>query len=143
MKKNILLFYSWVVLLGIGFLAVTGCGQKGDKLVPVSGHVLIDGKPLEKGRISFIPEKGRKAYGKLGPGGKFTLTTFTPGDGCIMGKCGVTVMANERKDNGQVLWLAPKKYFQGAQIFVDITGPTDDLEIKLSWDGGKPFLETW
>jgi len=43
---------AWVVML-----AVVGCGSRGDNLPrqAVSGNVTLDGKPLERGTISFQP----------------------------------------------------------------------------------------
>jgi hypothetical protein len=55
-----------------------------DKLgfTPVVGLVTLDGKPLERGEIRFVPDAGQgnsgpQSIGTLGPGGAFTL--FGPG----------------------------------------------------------------
>jgi hypothetical protein len=41
-------------------LVLAGCGSAGDNLPrqPVSGKVTLDGKPLERGTISFQPDSG-------------------------------------------------------------------------------------
>ena len=55
----------------------------------------------------------------------------------------VVVIANEAPTNDQIRWLAPKKYHEPetSDLSVTIDGPTDDLEINLTWDGGEPFVE--
>ena len=79
----------------------------------------------------------------LGPGGRFTLSTFKDGDGCVLGKHRVAVISREIKSPTSQLWHAPKKYIRPdtSGLEVDVSGPTDNLEINLTWDGGKPFLE--
>jgi hypothetical protein len=44
--------FLWIAVL-VGSTA--GCGQRGPALMPVSGEVKFDGKPLSTGTIEFIP----------------------------------------------------------------------------------------
>lgn len=78
-------------LLGLA----VGCGgPKGDTppTAPVSGTVTYKGEPVEEGTVVFHPEGGeRPAFGDLGPGGQFTLTTFEKGDGAVIGKHKVVI----------------------------------------------------
>jgi len=51
---------------------------------------MFQGKPLPAGRVSFVPDssrgtKGRAATGIIQPDGRFTLQSYTPGDGVIVG----------------------------------------------------------
>jgi hypothetical protein len=126
-------------------LATAGCGDGRPKRVPVSGRVTIDGKPLETGFVQFVPEGDRPATGKLGPGGRFTLTTYDKEDGCVLGMHSVSVAANKSLDPTTTQWFAPKKYIRTATsgLTIEITGPRDDVEIKLTWDGGKPYIEKY
>jgi len=121
-----------------------GCGDGRPQLVPVSGRVLIDGQPVECGNIRFTPKDYRAASGKLGAGGRFELTTYEAGDGCIPGKHAVTVNAREIISPDSIRWHAPKKYcdLQTADLEIEIEEPTDSVEIELTWAGGKPFVET-
>ncbi len=61
----------------------------------------------------------------------------------MLGQHRVAVTAREQKGLKSVLWLAPKKYANSSTsgLTVEITGPRDDLEINLKWEGGTPFLE--
>jgi hypothetical protein len=35
-----------------------GCGKKGPRRAAVSGHVTLDGQPIEEGQIQFLPVEG-------------------------------------------------------------------------------------
>jgi hypothetical protein len=109
----------------------------------VSGQVLIDGKPLEFGFVQVIPEGDRAAQGDIGPDGRFQLTTYETGDGCVPGKHKVRVVAKEETGPHSRRWHAPKDYMNPDKsgLTVDITEATDSLVIELSWNGGKPFEE--
>ena len=131
----------WVLLL-VGLLFVAGCDDGRPLRVPVSGQVLIDGKPVAAGIIKLVPKDARPAYGQLDEEGRFTLTTFDKDDGCVEGTHRVMVLGR-RKENGRNRWLAPKKYWspKNREISATIEGATDSLVIRLTWDGGKPFSE--
>ncbi len=133
---------SALVALAALLLSTAGC-VRGPRIVPVSGQVLIDGKPLEHGFVQVIPEGYRAASGKIGPDGRFQLTTFAPNDGCAVGSHPATVIGVETINPTSQRWHAPKKYADPATsgLTVTIEGPTDSLTIKLTWDGGKPFVE--
>jgi hypothetical protein len=119
--------------------ALLGCGDGRPARVPVSGKVVIDGKPLTLGAVRFTPEQGRQATGEIQRDGSFTLTTFDPNDGVVTGTHVVTVHAREDLGGTKVRWNTPKKYNDAAQsgLTQKIDGPTDSLVIELTW-GGKP-----
>lgn len=123
-------------------LLATGCNN-GPEIVPVSGQVFIDGKPLTHGFIQVAPKGFRAASGKIGADGRFTLTTEQKGDGCLVGTHPVAIIATESINPSSQRWHAPKKYqdFKTSNLTVSITGPTDSLKIELTWDGGKPFVQ--
>jgi hypothetical protein len=129
-------------LLILGALA--GCGDGRPQRVPVSGQVLIDGKPLTHGYVQFAPGDTRASTGALDANGRFTLTCYELGDGAVTGKHKVTVMAQEPIGQETIKWHAPKKYANVATsgLEQEITGPTDSLTIELTWGGEKgPLVE--
>ena len=136
------LFTRLVVLLGCLAL-VAGCGDGRPKRVRVSGRVTIDGKPLTSGNIRVVPAEERVATGTIGPDGRFTLGTFDKDDGCVLGTHPIAVIAVRRLNSSSVEHLVPKKYgeYTTSGKTVTIDGPKDDLQIELSWEGGKPFIE--
>lgn len=129
-----------VVLLAM----IAGCGDGRPKRVPVSGQVLIDGKPLTLGFIRLTPNDTRPACGEIGPDGRFSLKTFEPGDGAVLGSHKVSIVAIEPLDATRQRWHVPKKYTdpETSGLTTIIDRPTDSLLIEISWDGGKPFVES-
>ena len=127
-------------------LLASGCGNKGPKPVPVSGMVMIDGKPLAGGFIRVVPEGGRPSGGTIGTDGRFTLGCFTNDDGCLTGTHKVEIQGFESLSETRRKWLAPRKYASTGTsgLTVAINGPTDALRIDLTWAGSPekgPFVE--
>jgi hypothetical protein len=123
---------------------VVGCGDGRPTRVPVSGQVLIDGRPLTHGYVQFAPADSRASTGGLDADGRFVLTCFEMGDGAVTGKHKVTVMGQEAIGQETIKWHAPKKYASAATsgLEQEITGPTDSLKIELTWGGEKgPIVE--
>jgi hypothetical protein len=131
------------IVLCVLLSLLSGCGDDRPTRIPASGRVLIDGQPLEHGFVQVTPQGDRPATGKLGPGGRFTLTTFDSDDGVVPGRHPAAVIAVESIDAGSQRWHAPKKYIDsaGSGLTVEVEAPTDSLELNLTWDGGQPFVE--
>jgi hypothetical protein len=125
-------------------LLAVGCGDGRPSRVPVSGRVLIDGKPLTFGYVRLVPENARAATAQIKPDGRFTLKTFEEGDGAVLGTHPIMIQAAERLTETKQRWHAPKKYAnpKTSGLTATIDGPTDSLLIELTWDGGRPFIET-
>lgn len=138
----------WLLLLAAGMLILTpGCGQKGPKLVPVSGVVTVDEKPLRGGFVRVVPESGRPSGGTIGTDGRFMLGCFTKNDGCITGNHRIEVSGFVNLSETERKWLAPRKYASTGTsgLTATIDGPTDALKIDLTWSGTPetgPFVET-
>jgi len=127
-------------LMFAGFLL--GCSNDPD-IVPCEGTVLIDGKPLEHGFVQVVPKEFRPATGKLGPGGKFKLTTTIEGDGCAVGTHPVGVIGAETLGANAMKWHAPQTYrdFATSGLSITVVAGGPPVEITLSWNGEKPFIE--
>jgi len=91
---------SWCVI-AVAALALSGCsGVKTPPLGQVGGVVTLDGQPLTKGQVQFVPDsskgtKGRMAVGLIGTDGRFALTAFKPGDGALVGFHKVVIICEE------------------------------------------------
>jgi len=71
-----------------------GCGGGSPRPVSVRGQVTFQGRPLERGMVTFVPtEPGPPATGKIEPDGQYSLSTFRPGDGALPGRYAVMVIA--------------------------------------------------
>jgi hypothetical protein len=124
-------------------VAAVGCGDGRPERVPVEGQVLIDGVPLTFGQILFHSKNHRPAAGKIQSDGRFMLTTYVKGDGCVVGSHEVTVNSGETISSTARKWHAPPKYSSpvDAGIVVEVMEDMNPVEINLTWDGGKPFIE--
>jgi hypothetical protein len=129
--------------LAIGCLAailvIAGC-QQGPTMVPVTGKVLYNGKPLKFGSVVFQPPSGQPAQGEIQSDGTFTLSTYRPQDGAVVGKHKVRITCYESQRPGakempgeQMLgkMLIPEKY----SLF-DQSGFTADVRAE----GNDPFI---
>ena len=90
----------WHAMLAVpALLVMASCGTDDGlgKRYPVSGTVTYNGKPLEKGEISFVTEDLTKNYGATGiiTNGSYTLSTGGNDDGAQVGKYKVTIKSKE------------------------------------------------
>jgi len=116
--------------------ANSGC-RRGPAIVPVSGVVEVDGKPLPSGSVMVIPVDGRPASGTIGRDGRFTLTTFRPGDGVLTGTHQVVVSAHESLGGTKLRWLVPTacRSMAASPLRLEVTGATTAATISISTDG--------
>jgi hypothetical protein len=132
------------LILGTGVIALVGCWDSRPQRVPVSGVVTIDGQPLTRGNIKFVPEGGRPSAGKIGQDGRFTLTCYDGNDGAIPGTHRVQVAANRVISDSKIEWFAPPDYadFRTSGLEYQIEEPTTDLKVELTWGRRKgPYIE--
>ena len=134
---------SLAVVLVVLMLAMSGCDHR-PRRVPIAGRVLIDGEPLTKGMIQFVPVDTRPSVGTMDDNGNFVMTCYEPEDGVIPGTHPVAIVGSEIISNTKIKWHAPKKYADPATsgITIEVDKARDDLVIEITWDGGKPFIET-
>jgi hypothetical protein len=117
---------------------VLGCSNDTFERVPVAGTVTIDNEPLKFGYIRFIPaEGGRPSTAEIGIDGGF----YFGDEGVVVGKHRIEVIASEQVGESGYRWHAPEKYasYTTSELEREITEPTSDLALDLTWDGGKPF----
>jgi len=131
-----------VALLVLAFCCA-GCGRREDlpQVAPVSGSVTYNGKPVASGTVTFHPAGGgRPASGQLDADGRFELSTFDRGDGAVLGKHRVTVVAYDASTDPSIapdsadVYAVPEKYTEPetTPLEVEVTegGNTMDLELK-------------
>lgn len=82
------------VLGWLAMILLVGC-NRGPLVVPVTGKVLYNGTPLEFGSVTFQPRSGQPAQGKIQGDGTFTLSTFEPNDGAVVGPHKVRIACYE------------------------------------------------
>jgi hypothetical protein len=79
------------VILGT-WLVGCGGGVSGPPTEPVSGVVTLDGQPVAKANVVFVPDgAGQGAAGVTDEAGKYALTTTTSRDGAVVGSYKIMV----------------------------------------------------
>jgi hypothetical protein len=62
------------VVFVLSAFCLPGCGQKGPKLCPVSGHVAFQGRPVSAGAVCFSnPSAGIDILAELRPDGAYSV----------------------------------------------------------------------
>jgi hypothetical protein len=124
------------LLLSLIFLSISGCGSGQEKpkffseLVPTTGRVTLDGKPLIGANVTFIPEQGEKdtrmASAVTKDSGEFEL---------------ITPIANTSPEDSK--GIAPGKYKVLISKFLMPDGstiPADTMEADAMALGAKESL---
>ncbi|MCG8448800.1 MAG: hypothetical protein MI725_04360 [Pirellulales bacterium] len=89
-----LAFKSFLVVCST--VLMFGCGNSHHlEIAEVEGVITCDGRPVTQGVVIFIPVKGKRATGKIDSEGRYCLTTYSNGDGAIVGLHKVGVVAYE------------------------------------------------
>jgi hypothetical protein len=96
------------------------------------GTVTLDGKPLDKGTILFVPSRGRASSGEIRSDGTFTLSTYGVDDGAIVGDNKVAVfIAMDSEQEGEHASPIPQRYASPS---------TSGLTFKVKPDQANDFL---
>jgi hypothetical protein len=97
-------------------VACAGCfGQAGPKLAPVSGRVMLDGKPLDRATVMFQPVEGRPSFGTTDQEGKYTMQYTVERLGVMPGSSTVSITTVVEDDQGGMVrreFLPPKYHSQ-------------------------------
>ena len=92
-----------ILLLAFTAAASSGCSDAEFSVTPLKGTVLCKGRPVAEGLVQFSPiGSGSTMTGKSGAGeiesdGSFVVTTYSQGDGAVVGKCRITAGPNDPK----------------------------------------------
>ena len=103
--------FWWAAIVSVA--AACGCNSESadiERVVPVSGVLTYQGKPLEDFQVTFMPEDGRRpATGVTNGAGELKLGTNDVGDGAPPGLSKVAVV-----------WVGPPSTAEpGAEVIVD------------------------
>ena len=135
---------SAVAMLSIAL----GCGGSDIKpianLVPCSGTVTLDGKPLDHGTIGFepfVPNSGRSASGSI-KDGRFVASTSASSPGVVAGKYLVSVQSFDQEKTTSTnpsdmvkkpVSLVPEKYLDVKQsgLVVEVKSGMPPVKLEL------------
>jgi hypothetical protein len=75
---------------------ISGCGSSGLTTAPVRGKITYKGKPVPNGTVTYVPDGDKPAAtGEIQPDGTYVLTTYDSGDGAVLGKHSIMIIAQE------------------------------------------------
>src|SRR5262245_11805029 len=115
-----------------------GCQPKGIQVAQVSGRVTLDGKPLNKASLTFVPmatkEKpnpGRTAQGMTDEAGRYKLAVDVSTNGAVVGPCRIYISTidpgnpgGEVRDAGgpirRQVDRVPSRYNLGTELTFDV-----------------------
>jgi hypothetical protein len=111
---------AWRLMLGVASVPLVGC-DSGPRIVPASGQVLMNGKPLTgfPGFVRVVPKGFRAATGRIDPAdGRFSHPA--------------SVIVNQTVGN-RLFWIVPETYGNDATsgLKLEISGSTSGLELNL------------
>jgi hypothetical protein len=132
-RSALTVYCSWFLV----FLA--GCGSSQLETAPVRGTITIDGKPLETGKVRFVPERGRGATGDIQPDGTYTLTTYSAGDGATVGKHRVSIVARAAGQKRAVESEEPLPPSLIPEHYADESKSGLDFEVRAGQDNQADF----
>jgi hypothetical protein len=121
-------------LISVGLiLLLAGCGGGPGKTVPVSGQVTLDGKPLAKALVTFVPaarpgvkERLPSSLGTTGEDGRYSLVLNTDSktSGAVMGKHQVMITVGAEGSSGDTKPTfhkqLPEKYNRKTELTCDV-----------------------
>jgi hypothetical protein len=123
------------VFFVVGLLVLGGC-DKGPKMVPVSGIVTLNGKPLVGAGILFQPvstELSNPATGDTDSEGRYHLRVRDK-KGAFVGAYKVCISKVEwREGSPKPIWHSPEKYSKPDEsgLTADVTGDDKDINFDL------------
>jgi hypothetical protein len=102
--------HQWTLF--VVFLVFAGCGDRGERLVKVTGTATHNGIPIPHVAIHFAPENGRRSFALTSAEGKFNMLYTDGREGVLVGAHKVWIelpMAGAKKDPEQKKRLATQQ----------------------------------
>jgi hypothetical protein len=112
-----------------------GCGGQSEfPIAPVSGVVTCEGKPVPGAQVFFEPLQtgesalvGKQGYAAANEKGEFVITTYDSGDGAVIGKHAVHVLAPNAE------------YSRGFKCPCEFDSKTQPIEVEVQKGGKNEF----
>lgn len=149
-QSNTFLLHCFLAIASLPLLS--GCGPSKPEIVPVTGVVTLDGRPVEKAGVALVPPGELSgllpACGLTDAEGNVSLTTEKVGSGVVPGDYQITVtkkettgmLADKKGLEGgiapggfKVRWLIPQKYASPTTsgMTVQVKSGMEPLKIEL------------
>lgn len=121
-------------------LAPVGCSRAQRTLPPlgrVKGMVTLDGKPLARASVAFVPyERGNGAYATTDAEGRYTLRYTANHEGAVVGRNRVEIRTGgEGRDaDGNLVETAerlPARYHATSELVVEVAAGENEFDFPL------------
>lgn len=131
---------SRLLVCGLAMTALAGCSDR-MPTTPVEGKVLYQGKPLEFGSVLFQPDKGPLARGVIASDGTFRLSTYTDGDGAVVGQHRVQIVCCEFQRPGSEMAFQGEPD-PGPSFIPEKYGSmhSSGLQVDVKLEGNEPLV---
>jgi hypothetical protein len=122
----------------LAMLLLAGCSGGGADIVPVTGRVTLDGKPLAGARVRFQPENsGSPSYGTADQDGRYELGYNRDQPGALVGWHAVQIElgSHESSPASPKLRKLPARYNEQTELRREVTAAgenTIDFELTSS-----------
>lgn len=125
---------SCVSAMAVAFM-VTGCGDSGPKLGRVSGTVKLNGKPVPRAQLTFVPDgPGRSASGLANKDGEYVMEYTPDTPGALVGP--VTVQIRTRTtDTPETI---PVKYNDKTELKRNVESGRNVFDFELEGEVKPP-----
>lgn len=123
---------------------IVGCSNGNMKTAVVKGKITFNGKAVPIGTISFVPEGNKPAAtGQIQKDGSYELSTYGDGDGAVLGKHTVMIIAVDAQEgalpedkNPVPPAIIPDKYFnnQTSGLTANVEDKVNEINFELKGD---------
>lgn len=130
-----------LVFAAVVSFGVFGCRPSGPEIVPVSGVVNYQGKPVAKLFLNFMPENGRPSWGVTDQDGRFTLHFDREHEGALVGEHKVFVQFRPSSPSEENEVVSGKRTIHPAQKTIEAKyGRMETTPIKVAVKRNEPVV---
>jgi hypothetical protein len=114
-------------------VAISGCGAGGPEVAPVHGRVTLDGRPLARADVTFLPDGAQRAsLGRTNADGHYELAYKRGQAGAIVGRHTVHIeVSSELVKNPPPI---PARYASKSELHPEVQPGDNELNFDLTSD---------
>jgi hypothetical protein len=127
------MFKSWKLTVGLLLaVAVSGCGGSDVELGEVTGTVYLDGEPLPRAAVVFVPTKpGRSAIGGTDENGMYEMKYTPSATGSLVGEVTVEIRTGSPDNPKEYPEKVPSKYNSRSELKAEVKPGDNVLDFRL------------
>jgi hypothetical protein len=123
---------AWSLIV-VGIVSLPGCGgSRGPQVGKVQGVVTLDGKPLPKAQVEFLPQSGRPSMAETGEDGSYRLQYTVDQEGALVGPHTVKIHTAIPGRVGYDKELVPDRYHAKTELKAEVKSGSNKLDFDLT-----------